>query len=164
MLKIDNVPGLLLLFILTALFLLFLVYIVRSLREISRRKTNRVPSEQASSILAGAFERPLADKLESPQVETIFVHADLTVPLTVQQHQAWQRLPPRQREAAILIAFGKSTSEAAASMSIQQSTLRGYLKEVYAALHLRSRTELANFVRDIALLDATPPQDSDPLN
>jgi hypothetical protein len=42
-------------------------------------------------------------------------------------------------------------------MHIQVSTVQGYLKETYAALNVRSRAELVNFVRDISLENAPPP-------
>jgi len=93
---------------------------------------------------------------EELKLEAVFVRPEVKIQSTQAQQRAWDKLPPRQKEAATLIASGMSTRQVAAKMHIQISTLQGYLKETYAALNVRSRTELANFVRDISLENSYP--------
>ena len=92
----------------------------------------------------------------------VFVHADLRVARTREQYHAWDKLTTRKKQVAVLVASGKSNPQVAAELHLQKSTVEGYLKEIYSALNVRSRTELSNFVRDIALEPSAPPQDKDP--
>ena len=64
--------------------------------------------------------------------------------------EAWERLSPRRKEAALLAARGLTNAEIAEQMQVRPGTVDGYLKEVYRSLGLHSRAELVNFVRDIA--------------
>jgi DNA-binding CsgD family transcriptional regulator len=85
------------------------------------------------------------------RAETVFVHADLETILTPAQIKAWDGLTPRMKEVAVRAASGKSAPEVAKELSIQPSTVRGYLKEIYAELDVHTRVELANFVREITV-------------
>lgn len=85
------------------------------------------------------------------QPDMVFVRAEFKRQPTSDQLAAWEKLPPRKQEAALLVARGLSSAEIAAEMTLRKSTVDGYLKEIYRVLDLRSRTELANFVRDLAL-------------
>ncbi len=92
----------------------------------------------------------------------VFVHADFRVARTREQYHAWDKLTARKKQVAVLVASGKSNPQVAAELHLQKSTVEGYLKEIYSALNVRTRTELSNFVRDIALEQSSPPQDRDP--
>jgi DNA-binding CsgD family transcriptional regulator len=55
-------------------------------------------------------------------------------------------LTPQERRVALGLADGQSTTEIARRMSIQQATLRGYIKAVYRKLGVHSRTELVRLL------------------
>lgn len=154
---IDNVPGFLLFLILIALLLLVVLRIVQSVRPLFHPKKHAVsvpkPRDRAfdASPPPTVTTFPASARAEELEFDSVFVHIPPQPPLTREQYQAWDRLPPRQKEAAILVASGISNRQVAARMHIQLSTVQGYLKETYAALNVRSRTELANLVHDISL-------------
>lgn len=116
------------------------------------RKRPLPPIPLTSQTSNSSFPEHLG--VEEP--ELVFVHAKLSAPHTIQQRHAWDKLSPRQKQVAVCVASGKSSPQAAEELRIQPSTVRGYLKEIYAALDLHTRTELANFVRDIVLEDSPP--------
>lgn len=140
--------------VLGAVFVGGLVFLLRTLRKRHRRPLPSSPPFPTSS----SFSRNPA--LDKP--EMVFVHADLRVARTPQQYEAWDKLSGRKKQVAVLVASGKSNPEVAAELHLQKSTVEGYLKEIYNTLDVRSRTELANFVRDIALDKPPPLRDRDP--
>lgn len=139
--------------VLGAVFVGGLVFLLRTLR-----KRHRPPLPPFPSPVSAPFsQNPALDK-----PEMVFVHADLRVARTPRQYEAWDKLSGRKKQVAVLVASGKSNSEVAAELHLQKSTVEGYLKEIYNTLNVRSRTELANFVRDIALDKPPPLQHNDP--
>ena len=58
------------------------------------------------------------------------------------------QLTPRQEEILGLLAKGFVTKEIASELGISYDTVRFHLKEIYAKLHVRSRTEaVAKYLR-----------------
>lgn len=143
-----------------------IVFLFLMLRQKRNRPAAPPPSPFSfSSKESSAFAPFVPDSTPPPpQDDVLFVRGDFNVPRTAQQKGAWSKLPPRQKEAAIKIAEGKSTRQVAAEMCIEMSTVRGYLKEIYDALDVRSRSELTIFVRDMALVERAPTQHPDPPN
>lgn len=90
------------------------------------------------------------DRAEFPP-DGVFIHTEPPTPPEPIQRAAWEKLTPRKRQVALLVARGHSNAQVAAALTIRKSTVEGYLKDIYHDLGIRSRTELANFVRDIAL-------------
>jgi DNA-binding CsgD family transcriptional regulator len=83
--------------------------------------------------------------------DAVFIRTEFKSKPDPLQQTAWEKLTPRKRQVALLVARGHSNAEVAAELTIRKSTVEGYLKDIYRDLNIRSRTELANFVRDIAL-------------
>jgi DNA-binding NarL/FixJ family response regulator len=52
-------------------------------------------------------------------------------------------MTPRQREVAQLVARGYSNAEIALALTVSPNTVKKHLKDLYAALGLANRTELA---------------------
>ncbi|MCC7163417.1 MAG: response regulator transcription factor [Anaerolineae bacterium] len=157
----ENIPGALILLIPLASGI-FLFLIVLATRHFSRPKPvksfPRPPLNPPDAFSNSARPSPFRNVPSPSDLATgsVFVHTALAPPTQAQQN-AWDKLPPRQKQAAVLIASGLSTRQVADAMHIQISTVQGYLKETYAALHVRSRAELVNFVRDISLEPPSPP-------
>jgi DNA-binding CsgD family transcriptional regulator len=61
----------------------------------------------------------------------------------------WDTLTPREMEVAQLAAQGKRNSEIARDLHISVRTVETHLANIYAKLHVRSRTELARIIRDL---------------
>ena len=67
----------------------------------------------------------------------------------------WALLTPRQREVAMYAASGATANEIARTMTIQPSTVRDHIKEIYRRLGIGSRVELS------LLLRKQPPSEPD---
>ncbi len=65
-----------------------------------------------------------------------------------------ERLTPREREVAILVAQGLTNQEIADELDISFATARSHLHHILTKLDLRSRTQLAAWVGSSGL--ATP--------
>lgn len=68
---------------------------------------------------------------------------------SVRDYALWQTLTKRETETAAHVARGLSNAEVAALLRISPRTVDAYLRSVYSKLDVHSRTELANFVRDL---------------
>jgi DNA-binding NarL/FixJ family response regulator len=56
------------------------------------------------------------------------------------------RMTPRQREIAALVACGYTNAEIALALAISPNTIKKHLKDLFLALGLANRTELAVLV------------------
>jgi len=65
-------------------------------------------------------------------------------------------LTPREEEVLRRIAVGQNTRQMAHEMNIATSTLRTYVKNVFAKIGVHTRLEAAAFARRANLLDAIP--------
>lgn len=70
---------------------------------------------------------------------------------SARQYEMWETLSPRQRQVAEIVARGLSNNEVASRLGISPRTVDSYLRTVFKNLNVHSRTELANFIRDLAL-------------
>jgi DNA-binding CsgD family transcriptional regulator len=166
---IDNVPGFLLLILILSFLPLIVLFLLKSVRpsypKIKTQHSSERPNPRSSAVQVGDKSwhfSTLAPKLNELPTEMVFIHAKFRVQHTPEQLEAWNKLTPRKVEVALCVARGLSNAEVATELKIQKSTVEGYLKEIYRALDLRSRTELANFVRDLALETTLPSQNSPP--
>jgi DNA-binding NarL/FixJ family response regulator len=64
------------------------------------------------------------------------------------------RVPLTDRELSVLrlVARGCSNLEVAAELGLSQSTVKTHVSRMLARLHLRSRTQLAAFARDLGVV------------
>lgn len=74
-----------------------------------------------------------------------------------------QGLTPAERGIAALVAEGKTNREIASALYLGERTVASHLTHIYAKLGLRSRTELANRLRDPAEDPTAAAQDSEVL-
>lgn len=121
------------------------------------RKSNNPPRVSPAPVYSVSEQptpysppRSSEESLNFP-TEAVFIRAEFKVPRTEMEKRAWETLTPRQRDVALLVSRGLSNAEVASKLGIQKSTVASYLKEVYSALGIHSRTALANLVRDMAL-------------
>jgi DNA-binding NarL/FixJ family response regulator len=68
-----------------------------------------------------------------------------------ERREHWNELSEREQEVAKLAAQGLRNTEIAYKLTITKRTAGTHLNHVYAHLHLRNRTELANFLREIGV-------------
>lgn len=59
---------------------------------------------------------------------------------------ALERLPPRQREVAALVAHGLGNREVAKALGVRESTVACHLVRIYRTLNLSGRYELVSTV------------------
>jgi two-component system nitrate/nitrite response regulator NarL len=71
-------------------------------------------------------------------------------------------LTPREAEVLRRIAAGQSTQQMADEMNIAISTLRTYIKNIFAKIGVHSRLEAAAVARRANMLGETPPPRSSP--
>ena len=61
----------------------------------------------------------------------------------------WETLTRREREVARLAARGLHNAEIAQELKISSHTVATYLKKIYRTLHVHSRLELAQAIREL---------------
>jgi DNA-binding NarL/FixJ family response regulator len=61
----------------------------------------------------------------------------------------WDTLTPREMQVADLAAHGSRNAEIARELHISTHTVETHLKHIYHKLHVRSRTELVQVIRDL---------------
>ena len=61
----------------------------------------------------------------------------------------WDTLTPREMQVAQLAAKGRRNAEIARDLHISSHTVESHLKHIYPKLQIRSRTELAQAIRDL---------------
>lgn len=65
------------------------------------------------------------------------------------RQEQWETLTRREREVARLAAEGRRNAEIAQDLQISTHTVATHLKNIYSKLHVRSRLELAQVIREI---------------
>lgn len=128
-----------------------LVWVIRLYRSTRLKRPLSWPLSTPGSLTPTTPPPSLSGSRTEIPSGGVFVHTERRDPPDVMQRTAWEKLTPRKRQVALLVAQGHSNTEVAAALTIRKSTVEGYLKDIYHDLGIRSRTELANFVRDIAL-------------
>lgn len=68
---------------------------------------------------------------------------------TAERAWLWDTLTPREMQVSRLAAAGMRNAEIARELNLSTYTVENHLKRVYSKLQLRSRVELAAFVREI---------------
>jgi DNA-binding CsgD family transcriptional regulator len=66
---------------------------------------------------------------------------------TLNRSSSARSLTPQERQVANIVAAGATNREAAASLFVNSKTIEFHLGNVYRKLGVRSRTELANVLR-----------------
>jgi DNA-binding NarL/FixJ family response regulator len=56
---------------------------------------------------------------------------------------ALEALSPRQRDVSVAVARGLSNAQIAAELGLTQGTVKAYLKDIFKALGVSNRTQLA---------------------
>lgn len=92
---------------------------------------------------------PTRNDVPPSPTELAFIHTPDREVNSVAQYKLWQSLTARENQVALLVARGLANAEVAATLQISPRTVDAYLRSVYNKLDVRSRTELANFVRDL---------------
>lgn len=126
-----------------------LVWVIRLYRSARSKRSLPLPLSNPTSL--SIFPPALSGRRTEFPPDGVFIHTEPPAPPGPMQRTAWEKLTPRKRQVALLVARGHSNAEVAAALTIRKSTVEGYLKDIYHDLGIRSRTELANLVRDMAL-------------
>lgn len=71
-------------------------------------------------------------------------------PQTADLFSLWNTLTPREMQIARLVAQGKRNVEIAQDLGLSWLTVATHLKHIFGKLRVRSRTELANVVHNVA--------------
>lgn len=115
------------------------------------------PDRVFSSLRAGAsgylLKRSAAEQLASAIQEVVNGGAPMSSGIALKVIQYFQdqtanvvdvdKLGPREKEVLELVAQGFNNKEVAARMGVSVDTVRWHLKNIYAKLHVHSRTEAA---------------------
>ena len=109
-----------------------------------RARERRRAREQLRAALE-AFERLDA----APWAERARTELEATgETLRRRDPSAWRRSRPQELRIALLLAAGRTTREAAASLFLSPKTVEFHLRSVYRKLDIHSRAELAAAVAD----------------
>jgi DNA-binding CsgD family transcriptional regulator len=86
-----------------------------------------------------------------PLIEHGYVYSRRAESVAVQELPALTR---REAEVAALIALGASNADIAAALTVEQTTVKTHLSQIYSKFGVRSRTQLALRLREQGLDDA----------
>ncbi len=109
--------------------------------------------------LIAAIETVAAgDSLLSPSVtRTVIQRLAKQPPPDTSAAQRLEELTPREREVLALVARGLSNSEIAATLVVEQSTVKTHVKHVLRKLRLRDRVQAVIFAYESGLAGADQP-------
>jgi DNA-binding NarL/FixJ family response regulator len=109
--------------------------------------------------LIAAIETVAAgDSLLSPSVtRTVIQRLAKQPPPDTSAAQRLDELTPREREVLALVARGLSNSEIAATLVVEQSTVKTHVKHVLRKLRLRDRVQAVIFAYESGLAGADQP-------
>lgn len=82
------------------------------------------------------------EALRAPQTNASLAGASASLERTAALWAPRLGLPPRLTRVAACVALGLSDKQTAARLGLSQHTVRSYLKEIYATLGLRGRTDV----------------------
>lgn len=105
---------------------------------------------QVEPFLLFTLRRRIADDT-LPTVETRVI-IEPAVDLTEQGETPLGKLSPKKREVAELICMGYTNKDIAKTMVISEHTVKDYVKDIYLALEVHSRIELAALVNRYRLM------------
>ncbi len=95
--------------------------------------------------LLGAVEEILCSKAIRPNDETGSVQTDVAARADKEIYGGIEPLTSREEEVLKLIAVGKSNAAVARELAISCNTVKTHLRNIYRKLHLKNRTEAANY-------------------
>lgn len=104
-----------------------------------------VAAARGDAFLSAAFTGALLDWLTA----RVLPHAELP-------HAAQALLSPREREVLRLLGGGRTNSQIARQMGIQETTVRSHVSNLLVKLQVRTRSEAVITGYQLALLDGLP--------
>ncbi|MBQ6708955.1 MAG: LuxR family transcriptional regulator, partial [Clostridia bacterium] len=114
---------------------------------------------QVEPFLMFALRRRIADDtVHAAEEETETVPAvktevktESSVALADEEKNPLAKLSPKKREVAELICLGYTNKDIAKTLVISEHTVKDYVKDIYIALEVHSRLELATLVNNYRL-------------
>jgi DNA-binding NarL/FixJ family response regulator len=103
-------------------------------------------------LLAAIHTVAAGDSLLSPSVtRTVIERMAAQPPPDIKSGERLEELTPREREVLELIARGLSNTEIAASLVVEQSTVKTHVKRILMKLRLRDRVQAVIFAYESGL-------------
>lgn len=114
---------------------------------------------QVEPFLMFALRRRIADDtVHAAEEETDTVPAvktevktESSVALADEEKNPLAKLSPKKREVAELICLGYTNKDIAKTLVISEHTVKDYVKDIYIALEVHSRLELAALINNYRL-------------
>jgi DNA-binding NarL/FixJ family response regulator len=107
---------------------------------------------QPEQLIAGIHTVASGDSLLAPQItRTVVQHLGPATPDPAAARQL-QSLTPRERDVLELVARGLSNAEIAATLVVEESTVKSHMKRLLAKLHLRDRVHAVILAYETGLI------------